>query len=398
MTKNRHSKSNSESERVFNLAEFDIDYSNMEENFRDLAILAAKIAGTKVSLINLIDSFTQWTIAKEGFDISQMPREDSVCQYTIAAEDHFEIPDLSADDRFKDKTYVSGPAQFRYYFGVPLVSPEGYNLGALCVIDTALKTLSPEKQELLKIIANEIVNRLEVTRTIDSLKQSLVEAKEIQKKVAHNIRGPIAGIIGLTELIREQGADNTMDDLLESIDLIHKSSSTVLEITNEIFTEQQPLKRDQFNLGTFKDRLEQLYDPQAKDKGIAFQISISQRTRYVAFSKTKLLQITGNIINSALKSGSGNGQLTVDLELQPEATYNLLKIKVKDAAMKLGTAAVNKILGQETVAEDAAEDKSYVAGLSLAKRMTEEMQGEFKIRSTEENGTITEVFLHQTYV
>ncbi|MGY0040787.1 hypothetical protein [Pedobacter sp. NJ-S-72] len=38
-----------ELERIFSLAEFDIDYSCMENNFKDLAHLAAKIAGTEIS-------------------------------------------------------------------------------------------------------------------------------------------------------------------------------------------------------------------------------------------------------------------------------------------------------------------------------------------------------------
>jgi hypothetical protein len=68
-----------EMDRLLSLSEFDLDYDNLEDNFKDLTRLAAKVAGTEISLINLIDSFTQWTISSHGLDIAQMPREESVC-------------------------------------------------------------------------------------------------------------------------------------------------------------------------------------------------------------------------------------------------------------------------------------------------------------------------------
>ncbi|MBC7758023.1 MAG: sensor histidine kinase, partial [Phormidesmis sp. FL-bin-119] len=96
-----------ELDRAMGLSDFNIDYTNTENNFKDLARLAASVAGTEISLVNLIDSYTQWTISSHGLDIDQMPREESVCQYTIVEDDHFEVDDLSQDIRFKDKFYVS---------------------------------------------------------------------------------------------------------------------------------------------------------------------------------------------------------------------------------------------------------------------------------------------------
>lgn len=80
-----------EEERVWTLSQFDIDYLEISDSFKDLTRLAAKIAGTDISLINLIDSYTQWTIANYGLNIEQMPKEESVCQYTIKVPQRFEV-------------------------------------------------------------------------------------------------------------------------------------------------------------------------------------------------------------------------------------------------------------------------------------------------------------------
>lgn len=387
-----------EIERVFSLAEFDIDYSNMGEQFKDLATLAAKIAGTKMSLVNLIDTFTQWTIAEHGLNINQMPRKDSVCQYTIAEKHQFEIPDLSADERFKDKPYVSGPLQLKYYFGLPLTTADGHHIGALCVIDDEYRSLGPDKIELLKIVAAEVANRLNTLKTIDTLKHNLSELTESQKKIAHEIRGPLAGIIGLSGLIADQGSENTMDDILEAAAQINSSSKDVMSIADQIIAEIQiaPLKKDEFNLHIFKDKLERLYTPQAINKGIELEVNVSERTKFVAFMKNKVLQITGNLINCALSCTTEMGLITVDLEIKAQATYNLLKIKVTDSGSGMSNTAVDKVLtGEEIETTDPCSDKS---ALSLVKRMVEDLNGEFRLRSIDGSGTIAEVFLNQTYV
>jgi hypothetical protein len=254
-------------QRIIKLSEFDLEYSDIRESLRDLTKLAAKVAGTEVSLINLIDSFTQWTVSDYGLPIEQMPREDSVCQYTIVAkEEFFEVQDLSADDRFKDKFYVTGGPKLRYYFGVPLQTNDGYNLGALCVVDTVGKEIAPEKVELLKIVANEIVNRLTAIKVIESLRNRVKESAEAQKKVAHDIRGPLGGIISLAKIISEQGDRNKMDEVLEFIDLIMKSGNSLLELANEILSTEEKSNRkpeavsdNVFNLSIFKDKLERLW-------------------------------------------------------------------------------------------------------------------------------------------
>lgn len=220
-----------EMERILKLSALDVDYAEVQDSLQDLTKLAAKVAGTSISLINLIDSFTQWTVSNYGLQLEQMPRTDSVCQYTIVAkEEKLEVTDLSMDERFKDKFYVTGPPLLKYYFGVPLQTADGFNLGALCVLDQVGREISPEKIELLKIIANEIVNRLTTYQVIRNLSSKVKEAGETQRKVAHDIRGPLGGIVSLAQIISQQGNDNKMEQVLEFIGLIQKSGRSLLEL------------------------------------------------------------------------------------------------------------------------------------------------------------------------
>jgi len=390
-----------EFERVLNLSDFNLDYSNFQDNFKDLAKLAASVAGTPISLVNLIDSYTQWTISSHGFAIEQMPREDSVCQYTIMSnEQPFEVEDLSKDDRFKDKVYVKDEPSLRYYYGIPLQS-DGMNIGALCVLDRNVRTLSPEKEELLRIIADEIVNRLKAYKAIESLRNKVKEVEAIQNKVVHDIRGPLGGIIGLTEIISEQGKENKLDEVLEFINLIHKSGKSILDLADEILSSEKRnsniVKANELELKGFKDNLEKLYIPQAKSKDILLEVKIDPKSEGIPFPKNKLLQISGNLISNAIKFTAPDGKVKVELALEVNDKEKILKIVVSDTGEGMSAEKIDTILKGTASTENGTEgEKGYGFGMQLVKHLVESLNGKLSIRSSQGEGTTFEVLLKQS--
>lgn len=389
-----------ELERLLSLSEFDLDYNNLQENFKDLTKLAAKVAGAEISLVNLIDTYTQWTVSNHGLLIEQMPREESVCQYTIVESEQFEVSDLSADDRFKNKFYVEGEPKLRFYFGVPLTSDDGYNLGALCVLDKFPRSIDPEKIELLKIIADEIVNRINTIKIIEALKSKAKEASDTKLKVAHDIRGPLSGIIGLAQLVSAQGDRNKLEEVLQFVGLIQKSSSSILELADEILKCEKKgegnksLKSNELNLLSFEEKIEKLYVPQTISKRINFSIVTSTATERIPFLKNKLLQITGNLISNAIKFTPQNGTIVVKLDLTNEHDKNILLIEVKDSGVGLSSQAIESILnGNASSTDGTGGEAGFGFGLSLVKHLIAGLKGTLKITSQPNEGAIFSVQL-----
>lgn len=372
--------SGNEAERLLSLSNLDLDYTDLESDFKDIVLLVSKITEMDVTMVNLIDTFNQWTIASYGFKMQSMPREDSVCQFTIIENEQLEIKDLSAEQNLKEKFYVSGAPYFRYYFGIPLRTSNGVNIGSLCVLDRQLKNLSPEKIELLKIIADEIVTKLKVYKKMDGLKNELSDAVKMQKKIAQDIRNSLAGVIGISDILIEPNEKHKPEQILEYISLINESSKSILEIINDIVTDinEESPETNRINLEVLRERLSQLYMPLAKNKDVLLEFNINKVKQNILFSKNKILQIIGSPVSSAIKLSQAGSIISINLDIAVQTDKNILQVVVKS----------------NTPAQDDLRIESTV--MNFTKQLVENQQGKFAFSSNENNGLVYEITLPQS--
>lgn len=380
-------------ERLIALSNLDLDYTDLEESLSDLTKLAAKIAGTGTSLVNLIDNFTQWTVSSYGFELKQMPREESICQYVVSNGDQkdLEIDDLSDDERFTDKSYVKGDPNFRYYYGIPLKSSDNLNLGALCVLDSEYKMMSPEKKEMLSIIAKEVVNRLKIYKAVENLQKRVHETQQVKNKVAHDIRGPIGGIIGLAEIIHQQGNSNKLEEVLEFINLIRKCGKSLLELADEILTQDYESAKEglkieaneaEFTLNTVKTKIKTMFDPQAVVKNIQFEIEVDTPNAEVPIPKNKILQILGNLVSNSIKFTPTKGEVTLKMRLEIDKVERTLFIEVIDNGSGIEEEKIQEILsGNSKSTAGSMGEKGYGFGLNLVLHLVNSLNGEMEIES-----------------
>lgn len=323
-----------ETQRLLSLASLDLDYTDLEEHFKEIVALTSKVSGMDISLINLIDPFTQWTIARHGLQLESLPREESICQYTILEDTSFEVSDLSADERFQKRAYVSGSPNLKYYFGIPLTTEKGVNIGSLCVLDKELKAISPETIDILKLLAQEVVNKLKSYNTIATLKNELRTAANVQKKLAQDVRDPLAGIVGISEILLEQKCES-IEETLEYIGLINESSKLILDVTDEVLIEDVDVELSligNFNLITLKDKLDRLYRPLAENKNIQLNFIIESYKKHFLLPKSSVLQIAGTLISSAIHLLPPNESITIEIDINIQPEKNNLYIRITGSA------------------------------------------------------------------
>lgn len=150
-----------EEQRLQELLDAEILNSEYEREFDEIVELASRICDTPISLISLIDTDRQWFKAKKGFKERETSRTISFCAHAILQDELFLVKDASLDERFASYETVTGEPNIRFYAGSPIVSPNGYKLGTLCVVDSKPKELSAEQISALKILSYQVSKLIE---------------------------------------------------------------------------------------------------------------------------------------------------------------------------------------------------------------------------------------------
>jgi PAS domain S-box-containing protein len=104
------------------------------------------------------------------------------------------IEDTLRDDRFSTNPMVTGGARIRFYAGAPLLTPDGFALGALCVKDTVPRRLNPTQLEALRVLSMQAMIQIELRKQ----KRGLEVSQERLRIVTENAS------IGLVILDRQR--------------------------------------------------------------------------------------------------------------------------------------------------------------------------------------------------
>jgi PAS domain S-box-containing protein len=170
-----------EIERLRALRRYEVLDTPPEAEFDDLARLAAGICGTPAAFVTLIDADRQFFKAAVGLDVREISRDTAFCAHAILRSDVMVVPDLQADPRFAANPLVREAPAIRFYAAAPLVTPDGFTLGTLCVIDYEPRQLTPLQHEALAALGRHAMTQLELRRQNREL---LASQRQVEASIA----------------------------------------------------------------------------------------------------------------------------------------------------------------------------------------------------------------------
>jgi EAL domain-containing protein (putative c-di-GMP-specific phosphodiesterase class I)/GGDEF domain-containing protein len=130
------------------------------ESFDRITRMASQIFGLPVAAVSLTDRDRQWFKSRVGVDHCSIPRDKAPCAQVAEATEPLVIEDMLADPCYADS--VLGRAGTRFYAGAPLITSDGYGLGALCVLGTEPRQVAPSEMAALVDLAAMVMAQIEL--------------------------------------------------------------------------------------------------------------------------------------------------------------------------------------------------------------------------------------------
>lgn len=380
-------------ERINALKAYGITDTKPERDYDEIAQLAKIICNTRIALITFIDKDTQWFKAHEGTDINRNTRELALCSHALNNPDEITYaPDTLKDDRFNENPIVTGETSIRFYAGAPLINTEGYVLGTICVMDQTPQVLSKNQLAALKLLANQVMNLLELRRSNFTLQKHEKELEEKNKElenfaaaVSHDIKGPLNNISSITQLLQLENSEELNEKGKEYINYLSKSSSKLKSIVEGILTYYKNThverKKSTVNLDKSISDILTIID----DKNEAKLIKANKLPK-IEINKAALELIFSNLITNALKyNDKPNPEITIEFE---ELT-NEYQFTVSDNGPGIAKKDLSKIFKHYTnlSREDRNKKLGTGLGLALVKKIITDLDGSIEVVSSLGKGT-----------
>ncbi|MGI3776607.1 MAG: GAF domain-containing protein, partial [Janthinobacterium lividum] len=132
----------------------------VSEAFDRITRMAAQLFNLPISAVSLTDNDRQWFKSRVGVEHCSIPRDKAPCAQVADSAGCVVLPDLLADRYYRDSPLAR--SGIRFYAGAPLTTREGFCLGAMCVLGTEPRQVSPAEMSALADLAAMVMSQIEL--------------------------------------------------------------------------------------------------------------------------------------------------------------------------------------------------------------------------------------------
>ncbi|HEV7623510.1 MAG TPA: protein kinase [Amnibacterium sp.] len=130
--------------------------------FDRITSLAARIFDVPIALVTIVDADRIWFKSHYGIDVSETERRRGLSTAGGLHDHTLVIEDIAADPRMGAYPASAATRDLRFYAGVPLLTPDGHNLGSLAILDTRPRPMTDQEVAILEDLAAMVLHEMEL--------------------------------------------------------------------------------------------------------------------------------------------------------------------------------------------------------------------------------------------
>ena len=190
-------------------------------------------------------------------------------------------------------------------------------------------------------------------------------------RMSHDIRTPMNGIIGMTEIALKEG--QTEEKRKDCLKRIESSSNYLLGLLNDILdmskieSGKMRLVYNQYDLSKMLDNLQTLLESKMEEKEIHYIKNIELVNHWFIFDELRLSQVLVNLLSNAAKYTDRGGNITLTVkETCHSQDISSLYFEVKDDGIGIAKEKQQTIFRSFEQADDSDKNRKEGSGLGLA--------------------------------
>lgn len=233
--------------------------------------------------------------------------------------------------------------------------------------------------------------KMELREKNESLEKALKELDHFVYSVSHDLRAPLASILGIVNLAKIEIKDATSLEYFDMIkSMVDKLDTFLHQVIDYYYGNRNNTSDDEINFNQLVEGITEgyLYDPATRDVSLDIQLD-SDGSKFIS-NEVKLKIILGNLISNAIKyQKENNDDQKVDIHI--EVKNGAADITIRDNGVGISEEMKEKVFEMFY----RASHKSLGSGLGLyiVKESVESLGGTIDLNSLQGEGTTISIHL-----
>ncbi|MDZ7616829.1 MAG: ATP-binding protein [Patescibacteria group bacterium] len=365
--------------------------------WQDVVDVISDLAAVPSAMINRLDPpeleiFRSSAGPENPFRVgTRMPLMGVYCEMAARMRNRVQVTDARKDPQWSDSP--TAKAGIYAYLGYPLVWPDSSVFGTLCVVDTKENPWPDRIDRLVACFKHTVETHLALVYAMELAKAANMAKSGFLANMSHEIRTPMTAILGFADMLTETRLDQ---EQAEAVAAINRNGDHLIGLVNDILDlskiEAGKLVVERISCSPCRIVADaaRLLAGRAREKGLAFEVRYDGPIpATIRSDPTRLYQVLLNLGGNALKFTEAGGICVAVRLADGDLNRPKLRFDVIDTGIGLTEEQIPRLFQPFSQAEMSTTRRygGTGLGLTITKRLVEELGGEVVVESTPGTGS-----------